>query len=160
VVGLTLEDIGDEEDVSYPRALLHYGDTAAVLFAGAFYGKQDAYWLARAGARAVCVDTDGEKLEAMKAIYPAGWQFVVADVFDWVRITRRRFDVVSLDPYTSDMDRCAELLPSWCRLARRLVIIGMKHDTDLDAPDGWSIEGIRHRSSYCGGVYWGVLRPR
>jgi len=160
VGSLTLDDIGDPNDTSYPRALLRYGDFAAVLFAAAFYGKQDAYWLARAGARVVCVDTDREKLDAMQAIYPAGWQYIVADVFAWVRRTRRRFDVVSLDPFTSDMERCAELLPAWCRLARRLVIIGMKEDTQLTAPEGWRVVAVRKRSDYAGGVYWGVLQPK
>jgi hypothetical protein len=98
----------------------------------------------------------------MRAIYPDDWIFEQADAFTWQwdvqRLGDNQWDVVTLDPFTTHFDRCADMLDSWCRLARNVVILGMD-DRELDVPDGWQIVQRRRRSRYNGGVWWIVLEP-
>ena len=70
---------------------------------------------------------------------------------------RKQWDVVTLDPFTSLVDRCAEDIGLWCALARRVVVLGTLTDTEIDEPDGWTVTDIRKRSDHHGGVYWTVL---
>lgn len=158
-----LADIRDlEAGAAYPGQLLEGCKTALVLFAAGFLGKQDAYWIAEAGLRALCVDSDGHKLEDMREMYPGDWAFDRGDVFDIARDAKKvgfQFDVVSLDPWTHDFQRCADSLDLWCSLARRAVILGTGHSTVVTVPEGWRITEVRKRSDYDGGVYWTCLEP-
>jgi hypothetical protein len=145
--------------VSFPGQALAGSETALVLFAAAWHGKQDAYWIADAGLRATCIDMDEGRLDEMRALYPDDWTFLCTDVYLWSRIVRLggpSYDVVTLDPFTNQFDRCAEMLPTWCALANNVVILGMD-DRDINAPVGWRIVDRRKRSDFNGGVYWVVL---
>jgi hypothetical protein len=153
-------DVRDPEgDPSYPVALLEGCETALVLFAAAFWGRQDAAHIADAGLTATCVDLDRQKLDEMRRVYPDDWTFVDSDAFEYAKKRNVPFDIVSLDPFTNLMARCADELPLWCSLATRAVILGSGSETWLRAPDGWDITDTRHRSDFNGGIFWTVLEP-
>jgi hypothetical protein len=157
-VVLTLDKIRDPKAARlYPRHVLAGCSDALVLFAAAFGGKQDAVWIADAGMVATCVDNDRQKLQAMRDAYPPNWVFVVADAFEYALRTEYRWDVVSIDCPSNLFDRCAELLPLWCRIARRAVVLGCSDSTEIVPPTGWERTEMLHRSSFQGGVYWAVI---
>lgn len=141
----------------YPRHMLAGCTDALVLFAAAFHGMQDAVFLADAGLDATCVDVDHGKLDEMTLVYPEGWEYVHGDVFEYATTTNRSWDLVSLDPPSNLFDRCAELLPLWCLLANRAVILGHGHDTAIVPPTGWAATFKMWRSTFAGGCYWTVL---
>lgn len=141
----------------YPRQVLEGCESALVLFAAGFLGKQDAIWIADAGLTATCVDVDAGRLGEMEAVYPEGWEFVTADVFAYAMTTDRQWDVLSIDPPTNLFEQCAAWLPRWCELARRAVILGCGESTDILPPSGWQLNDMLYRSSFQGGVYWAVL---
>lgn len=161
----SLAEVRDlESGVSYPGDVLRGCETALVLFCARWFGRQDAYWIAEAGLRAVCVDLDGERIAEMKRIYPKNWGFATGDAWAIMAPFARnphaqRWDVVSLDPFTNLMDLCSETLPLWCSLARKAVILGTGHQTAVHTPEGWQVTDVRKRSDYAGGVYWTVLEP-
>lgn len=156
----TLEEIRDEEaGASYPCDVLAGCRTALVVFAAGFFGRQDAYWVAEANLRATCIDVDADRLDAMAAVYPTGWDFLEADAYVWAPRQTGRWDVVSVDCPTGHFERCADLLPTWCRLAGHAVVLGTgpNHET-LVIPEGWRLAEVRRRSNYVvGGVWWAVL---
>lgn len=161
----SLADVRDPDGTEdrYPRHVLRDSKTALCLFAARWHGRQDAYWLAEAGLETTCVDTDGERLSEMAAVYPADWSFVQADAFDWAELAwaeGRRFDIVSLDPFTSLFYRCETSLPLWCSLARDAVIMGCAEGQPVAAPDGWMEVRRVWRSDYGDGVEWVVLQPK
>lgn len=143
----------------YPRHVLDGCETALVLFAAAFHGQQDAVWMADAGLKATCVDVDAARLNEMAVAYPDGWEYVVGDAFEYAMLTERRWDVVSVDCPTNLFGRCAEMLPVWCLLAGRAVVLGTGVGTEVDPPGGWRITGTVPRSQFQGGVYWTVIEP-
>lgn len=156
----TLEDLRDDESGrSFPRDLLIGCKDALVVFAAGFLGMQDAFWISEAGIRATCLDHDGVRLEEMHKLYPDTWEFFKTDSFEWVTNASRAgrtWDLVSVDCNTNHFERCARLLPLWCRLARKVVIIGTGYD-NVEAPIGWKLDRHVFRSDYQGGVYWDVL---
>jgi hypothetical protein len=141
----------------YPRHVLVGCDDALVLFAAAFYGQQDAVWMADAGITTTCVDTDTVRLEEMRGVYPDGWEFVTADAFEFAVGTDRQWDVVSIDCPSNLFDRCAELLPLWARIARKVVVLGSGENTAAQEPDGWEFIDCVRRSHNYGGTYWRVF---
>lgn len=143
----------------YPRHVLPGCSSALVLFAAAWHGKQDAVWIADAGLTATCVDVDDDRLNEMADAYPDDWEFVAADVFDYTARTPRQWDVVTIDCPTNLFDRCADLLPLWCLLARRAVILGCSVFTDVVPPAGWATSERLRRSDFRGGVDWAVMGP-
>jgi hypothetical protein len=137
-------------------------ETALCLFCAEWLGMQDAYWVAKAGLRGTCVDLQADKLEQMHELYPEGWEFVPADVYDFARSAKRyerQWDVVTLDPWTGQFDRCAKLIDTWTTLARKLVILGHGHYRlePPPAPEGWTHAETIKRSDYKGGVNWLVF---
>jgi hypothetical protein len=147
------------EPAIYPQAVLEGCETALVLFAAAFHGQQDAVWFAEAGLAATCVDVDAEKLGEMEQVYPQDWEYVYGDAFAYATAADRVWDVVSLDPPSDLFARCAELLPLWCLLANRAVILGTGKDTLVVPPPGWQITNRLWRSWFQGGTYWTVVKP-
>jgi hypothetical protein len=157
-VVLTLEQVRKgAAPAIYPRQALVGCADALVLFAAAFHGQQDAVWIAEAGMTATCVDIDADKLSEMSDAYPTHWDFVTGDVFEFALRTEKWWDVVSIDCPSNLFARCAELVPLWCRIARRTVILGTDRRTSIDPPDGWTLGEKLHRSGNYGGVYWAVL---
>ncbi len=155
---VTLDEIRSPEATAlYPSSVLEGCETALVLFAAGFYGRQDCVAIEEAGLRATCVDTDHEKLGAMTMAYPAGWEFVHGDAYEYARLTERTWDVVSLDPFTNQMQECATRLPLWCALARRAVVLGSDGRTSFIVPNGWTVAGEYPRSAFNGGTYWTVI---
>lgn len=156
----SLEQIRDADDQGFPQEVLVGCESALVLFAAGFYGRQDAFWIAEAGLKATCVDVDGERLQVMRAIYPEGWEFVEVDAYEYAELSwrmHRVWDVVTADPYTNHFTVCADNIDGWCRLARRAVILGTGVDTSVTVPPGWRVESVWQRSTYKGGVWWTVL---
>lgn len=140
----------------YPVDVLVGCETALIVFAAAFGGLNDAAWIADAGLTATCVDNDPEKLDRMWLEYPDAWEFVCMDAYEFASVDRQ-WDIVSLDPFTNDFNRCADNIEAWCRLAKRTVVIGTGRDTILEPPTGWKVTRSLFRTSYEGGVYWKVL---
>lgn len=154
----TLEELRTS-DANFPHEALIGCQTALILFAAGFYGKQDAFWIAEAGLQGTCVDSDETRLLEMREVYPEGWQFLTGDAYEFASgpWSWRRWDVVTLDPWTQDFARCADNIQAWCRLARTAVIIGTGTETILCPPDGWRVAQVRQRSTYAGGVFWTLL---
>lgn len=152
----TLEELRTS-DANFPHEALIGCQTALILFAAGFYGKQDAFWIADAGLHGTCVDLDESKLLEMREVYPGDWEWQLMDAYDFADRTERQWDVVVLDPWTQDFTRCADNIQAWCRLARTAVIIGTGVETVLTPPDGWKMSQVRQRSTYAGGVFWTVL---
>lgn len=161
---LTLEQIRSEKDGEvYPRSVLRRCETALVLFAAGFYGRQDAFWIAEAGLAATCVDIRPGRLAVMAGLYPDGWEFVQADAFAYARRARaegRSWDLVSVDCPSGMFDRCAAVAEKWCSLAKIAVVLGSGEYTRVEPPDGWRLAGRKRRSDFAGGVYWTVMRTR
>lgn len=143
------------DDMNYPHSVLVGCETALVVFCAAFRGYQDAWWIAEAGLRATCVDNDRAKLDEMGAIYPKDWEWLCLDAYEGN--PDRTWDVVSLDPWSNQFTRCADMIGTWCKLARHAVILGTGVDTIVRAPAGWVVSERRKRSAYDGGVFWTVL---
>lgn len=147
----------------YPTRLLHGCETALILFAAGFYGRQDGIFIADAGLTATCVDLDGGLLNGMRVVYPAGWEFVEADVYEFSRrptTAGRRWDIVSIDCPSNEFDRCAGLVHVWCSFATKAVVLGTASDTEVRPPARWRVRAKRRRSDFAGGTYWTILEPR
>ncbi len=144
----------------YPVWALKGCETALIVFAAEFGGMNDAAWIADEGLRATCLDLNGEKLEAMRGMYPEDWSYVEGDAYTWAdALSSVRFDVVSLDPFTNHFQKCADNIYAWCRMARNAVIVGTGRDTVIVSPPGWIQTDCVKRTDYQGGVYWTVLEP-
>lgn len=156
----TFQDIEDLYCGSvFPNMQRFKGGTALCLFTAEWLGRQDVYWIARARLTGTCVDHNAEKLERMRELYPNGWEFVAGDVYEYVSqalADGRQWDVVTLDPWTSQFSRCAEMLDTWTTLARKVVVMGFGNykRTPPDAPEGWTRTHQIMRSDFRGGVWW------
>lgn len=144
---------------TFPRHVLDGCATGLVLFAAQWHGKQDAIWLAEAGIKGTCVDTNADRLAEMATLYPDGWEYLAEDVFEFATMTERMWDVVTIDCPTNLFDRCAGWAAKWCSLARWAVVLGSGGAPELDLPMGWRVSETLQRSSFAGGVYWTVLEP-
>lgn len=157
-----IRDVGSGE--SYPTKVLEGCESALVLFAAAFLGKQDAFWIAEAGLQADCVDIDEARLAQMADLYPGDWFFTVMDVFEFAEAAKeagQQWDVVSIDCPTGLFSKCAEEVGLWCGLARHAVILGHGGASSrAPLPRGWRLTDWRKRSSFMGGVYWAVLEKK
>jgi hypothetical protein len=160
---VSLDQVRSEEDTAlYPSEALDGLSSAFMGFCAAFLGRQDCVVVADAGLTATCVDIDEPRLEEMRPLYPIGWRFVHADVFNYAALRYAqgaRFDVVSLDPPTNLFQQVADNADLWCGLARRVVILGTGHHTLLEEPYGWTVTEAVRRSHFRGGTYWTTLRP-
>jgi hypothetical protein len=149
----------------YPniKLLAPDAETALCLFCAEWFGQQDAYWLAKAGLTGMLVDRQRDKLERMQEVYPPGWEFTEADVFAFAEAAVEAdlwWDVVSLDPWSSQFEECADMLPTWTTLARKVVVLGHGNYRlhPPSAPEGWHHELTLKRSDFKGGVYWLVYQ--
>jgi hypothetical protein len=158
-VTVSLADIRATADGTYPVRVLEGCETALLLFAAGFHGRQDGIFVADAGLTATCVDIRPERLHDMAAVYPSAWEFLVDDAFDYVEQTERQWDVVSVDCPSGMFQRCADLIETWCDLARRVVVLGASAESarSVRRPLPWAMTSLVKRSDYRGGVYWAVM---
>lgn len=108
----------------YPVDALSGVDSALMLFCAGFYGASDCVHLANLGIEhVVAVDRDREKIEAMRAIYPKTWEFLVADAYE---ICKRSLvvDFLGVDPPVNGSERALRSLSRFCEIARRRIVIG------------------------------------
>ena len=133
--------------------------SALVLFAAAFLGRQDAVWLAAEGIKGTCIDLDQEKLDVMRRVYPKGWKFLCADVYEFVSLTDNTYDVVTIDCPTNHFEKVAEMPNLWTMLANKIVVLGSNDKThkEIKAPGGWRKLRPVYRSPIAN---WTVLRAR
>lgn len=143
----------------YPSFLIPEDATTGLsLFAAGFWGWNDGIHLIRAGLTCDFVDTDSHKLWEMATLMPEGHAFHVQDAFTFAEhaaIEGREWDVVSVDPFMGDMaEKAWEAFYLWLTIARRMVTVTVKSDTNLNAPDGWttSVFPRNHRAA------WMVMR--
>lgn len=143
----------------FPFEVLEECETGLCLFAGAFYGQNDAVHFAMSGVRTTCVDTDGEKIEAMRDVYPPDWAFVEADAWTYAEAARREemvWDAVCVDPFRGDaMDRSMETLDLWFELAGRVLIAGTT-TFPFVVPASWGVRSAKYVERVRG-TYWLVL---
>lgn len=115
--------------------------TGLLLFGAAFNGENDGAHLLHAGLTCEVVDTDPQRLAVMKAEYPAGWTFTQADAFEFAAQAQeegRTWDVVSVDPFSSEEQRSLDAIEAWASLATRLVVVGAQRATiAARGPSGW-----------------------
>ena len=156
---VSLANIRDSADNTYPVSVLEGCETALLLFSAGFFGSQEAIFVADAGLTATCVDIRPKRLHEMAAVYPSGWEFLVDDAFDFAETTERQWDVVSVDCPSGAFQRCADMVYVWCGLALRAVVLGTGPSSSVTAPAGWRITSVQKRSDYRGGTYWTVLEP-
>ena len=156
----TLLKLPAEERLLYPTEALQGLETALMGFCAAFLGRQDCAWVEEARLTATCVDTNADRLDQMRELYPEEWSFVCDDVYRYAQSLYAfgyQFDLVSLDPPTNQFELCDYRLPLWCSLARRVVVLGVGSRPKLAYPEGWRLTDIVQRSNFRGGVYWAVL---
>jgi len=136
--------------------------TALCIFCAEWLGMQDAYWVARAGLVGECVDTNGEKLAEMKLRYPDDWQFHTADAYEFAQEAvedGRQWDMLTLDPWSGQFEKCADLMDTWTTLARKVVVLGHgNYRLEVpQAPSGWKLATSIKRTDFKGGVFWLVF---
>lgn len=167
---------------TFPVDLCTGARDACCFFAGAFLGRNDAAYLHTAGITDVaCVDTDEAKLIEMHEIYPPTWKWLARDAYEVARETqdsRRKADVVTVDPWTGDIGRALWALPLWLAVTERVLIIGtcldwfdsMKLPATLDGANEWITRQhwsgaptpppatrLVKYSEYRGGLWWLVF---
>lgn len=140
---------------AFPVDVLEGCETALVIFAAAFGGRQDAAHIRDAGLWAMCVDCDEDALERMQDDYPDDWEFICTDAFEPLHVGQA--DVVTLDPYTGlQMTRTLRQLGEFAKLARKALIVGHEGGSAVWPPDGWRVS---HRVKRTTGIFWTVLVP-
>lgn len=153
----SLKALRDPSDMSFPTGTIIGYETALVLFAQAWYGKQDAVYVAQAGLRATCVDYRDHNFAAMRDLYADDWEFVQADAYQFIQETDRQWDVVTVDCPSGHFQQCADLLPRFGEIARHVIVLGTGVGTEFMAPRGWVWAEEHERSKMYGGVYWSVF---
>lgn len=152
----TLEHIATEAR-PYPTYLLEDAETGLCLFSAAFMGHNDVIHYALENVRATCVDVDEQKLQAMAAIYPSDWTFVVGDAWEFAETADNKgdlWDVVSVDTFRGHAtERSLKTLDLWCSIALRAVVATLEEGQEYDVPAGWSDQLFRRNSE----VFWLVL---
>lgn len=154
----TLEHVARDAG-AYPVELVEAADSALILFAAAFMGRNDAIHFATEGVRDVTlVDLDAGRLEMMRGLYrDEGWKWIAGDAWEVARELAEageRFDVVSVDTFTGEAEeKSLGSLGLWTSLANEAVVATASSDSAYRVPTGWSTR-IVWRSLH---VYWLVL---
>ena len=135
----------------YPTDLLARYETALILFAAGFYGKNDGAWIADAGIKATCVDSDKTTLREMKRHYPKDWLFVHGDAFKWATDCPYQYDLLSIDPPMQYSMSCLVYLEQWEKLAKKTIVLGTQRSTIIDwdlnpAHPGWAVDEVMYRN--------------
>ena len=89
----------------FPTKFLQPGMTVLCLFCARFFGRSDVIHVHDAGAaHATLVDTDSQRLEEMRLIYPSHWSYIADDYaayLDRAAAIAEKFDVVIADPWAA-----------------------------------------------------------
>jgi hypothetical protein len=178
---LTRDQVRSESaKVVFPTDLLSGVETALLLFCAGFHGRNDGIIVWDAGIRDVVgIDHDEERIEQMRRLYPS-WRFFTHDVYTWLDEHVSMLDtdeglascfipweIVVIDEQMNQSDHCLTLLPMFCRLASKAVVLGVMEPTirreklwaltSPHTPSGWEITRLTQRSS--GGAYWLTAEP-
>jgi hypothetical protein len=128
----------------YPSFLLPEEGTALSLFAAGFWGWNDGIHLIRRGLTVDFVDQDKDKLFEMMTLMPEGHAFHVDDAWEFAEraaMEGQEWDVVSVDPYMGNAaEKAWETFYLWLTIARQMVTLTVKVDTQLNVPTGWDAQ--------------------
>lgn len=121
----SMDEVRQQTGPNFPILALPQGGTALAMFCANFWGQNDVIHLADAGMHCTLVDINEERLDEMRDIYPDDWEYHTADAWEFANDAGdRRWDVVTVDPWTAQMDAALESIDLWCSLANKAVIIG------------------------------------
>jgi hypothetical protein len=152
----TLEHVAQEAR-PYPTELLKGAETGLCLFSAAFMGHNDVIHFALEDVQTTCVDIDGEKLAALRALYPADWDFLCRDAWELAAEAAAEgtsWDVVSADTFRGNAtERSLSDLSVWCRIANRAVLATLEIGQTYVVPDGWKASTFQRNSE----VFWLIL---
>jgi hypothetical protein len=145
----------------YPR--IDGCEDALCVFSAEWHGRQDVYWLAKRGLATHCVDLNGTNLQEMADVYPNRFTFTVCDAYEFAEYAvedGQSWDVVTLDPWCGQFERCAAMMDTWAALARKVIVLGHGYYRleEPAAPEGWSLKAKTKRTDFRGGVYWYVFQ--
>lgn len=144
----TLEHVAMDAGI-YPTELIPGCESALILFAAAFDGRNDAIHFAEAGVPDVTlVDIDVDRLEQMRDLYRDDrWRWILGDAWayaDAARSDGRQWDGVSVDTFSgADEFRSLAELELWTSLARRFVTVTYTGRTAYLVPRGWNTRLLR-----------------
>ncbi len=114
---------------AFPHHVLENAQSVACIYSAALMGQRDVIHVAESGIEAVTlVDHDAEMMDEMRKVYPTNWNYRVEDAFAFIRearATRRRFDVLILDPWVYLEQANVDLIKSLVRIANQYVLISL-----------------------------------
>jgi len=117
----------------YPTDILKGCKTGLCLFGAGFYGANDGIHMHNANMKKITVvDIDAEKIQEMKALYPAKDVFLVSDVTEWVPNTASAgvltWDIVSVDSPTNMFEWVRDNFDTIATLANKYLVVTMYSD--------------------------------
>lgn len=124
----------------YPAALLDDCESGLAVFSAAFRGWNDVIHFARKGLRTTCVDSNADRLAEMAAIYPADWEFVTSDAWDFAEHAASEdttWDAITVDPFTDNIQRVLDTLDLFLSLSRKVATFTVKRTSVLPSLEGW-----------------------
>lgn len=163
----------------FPEYVLETAQSAACIYSAALMGIRDVVHFARREIQEVTlVDNDAEMMAELRKAYSANWDYHVGDAFAFIRsarASRKRFDVVTLDPWVYLEQANVNIIKSIVGIARQYVLISL---TDIHffrpnylkpvAEDVFRYFHAREESIVAvdvvlstqgfGGLYWCVLK--
>lgn len=145
----SLEEIIEENyNAPFPKYALSQCETALMLFCAGFYGRNDCVWVAEAGlTNVVCIDTDQEKLDVMRKLYPVKWSFVCTDVYK-VQLYEK-YDLVVADIPLGQFEESRNWYSKWCNLAIKYVLVAADPNQIINAgllPRDWKVKATIMRT--------------
>lgn len=118
---MRLDEVRERAGV-FPTWVAEDASTAACFFSAAFMGVNAEVHLTTAGS-VLCVDTDQERLDEMRALYPPTYHFIRSDAFRALdSLQGQHFDVVTADPFTNLMRPCLDRLSDFRAISGKLVL--------------------------------------
>lgn len=126
---LRTEIIENSLNKAFPSYVLESAQSAACLYSAALMGQRDVIHVAQRGIQDVTlVDHDAEMMREMRKAYPRNWDYHVGDAFEFVRsarASRRRFDVVILDPWVYLERANVKMTKTLVGIANQYVLISL-----------------------------------
>lgn len=123
------KSLDDIKSGTFPEWVFDKCDSCLYLFGAGFYGANDAiHSVAYKSERVTVVDTDEEKLNRMRFVYPEHWDFENMDAYTFARTTDEMWDLVVVDPPIFQNQKTVDLLWLWCNLSDKYVVITILPD--------------------------------